>query len=263
MGERSAIEWTDATWNPTTGCTKVSAGCDNCYAYALAHSRLAETYRRMLPIVDTTEKRADPFAVRWWEERLNQPERWPDRKMIFVNSMSDLFHAEIPEKYLRRVFEVMLRVDWHIYQVLTKRPARAVRFFRKNRDMFPTGIIPGHIWIGTSVENQDVDHRIRHLRALPATVRFLSCEPLLGPLRLNLEGIHWVIVGGESGVEHRPMKESWALTIRDQCNERRVPFFFKQWGGRTPKAGGRLLNGREWNEMPHIAPAPKPQLQLV
>jgi protein gp37 len=164
--------------------------------------------------------------------------------------MSDLFHAEIPEAFLRRTFEVMLEVDRHIYQVLTKRPARARRFWERNCDLFDGENIPEHIWIGTSVEDQEVDHRIRHLHQVPARVRFLSCEPLLGPLELDLEGIHWVIVGGESGPEHRPMNLDWARSIRDQCLGASVAFFFKQVGGRTPKAGGRRLDGEVWDEMP-------------
>ena len=250
MGDRTGIEWTEATWNPATGCTKISRGCDHCYAATFARNRLAETYLSTLPIVDTPANRDDPFAVRLWPARLDQPRRWRDPRRIFVNSMSDLFHAEIPEAFLRKVFEVMLDVNRHVYQVLTKRPARARRFWERNRDLFAGEEIPDHIWIGTSVEDQEVDHRIRHLRQVPARVRFLSCEPLLGSLRLDLEGIHWVIAGGESGAEHRPMEIAWARAIRDQCQAAGVAFFFKQVGGRTPKAGGRRLDGREWNELP-------------
>lgn len=250
MGERSKIEWTDATWNPTTGCTKVSAGCDNCYAHFLANGRLAEVYSRRLPVLQTPENIADPFAVRLWPERLSQPAKWADPKMIFVNSMSDLFHVDVPEDFARRIFEAMLAVDRHVYQVLTKRPNRALRFFQRNRDLFPSGEIPKHIWMGTSVEDQRVVYRVRQLRELPSAVRFLSCEPLLGPLDLDLDGIRWVIVGGESGIGYRRMQEEWALGIREQCAAADVAFFFKQWGGRTPKAGGRLLDGREHNDMP-------------
>lgn len=170
--------------------------------------------------------------------------------MIFVNSMSDLFHVDIPDDFAREIFRVMLGVDRHIYQVLTKRPSRARRFVELNADLFPTGMVPGHIWIGTSVEDQRVVHRVRQLAQVPAAVRFLSCEPLIGPLELELDGIHWVIVGGESGIGYRPMKADWAIAIQDQCREADVPFFFKQWGGRTPKAGGRLLDGRTWDHMP-------------
>ncbi|HET7463611.1 MAG TPA: phage Gp37/Gp68 family protein [Longimicrobium sp.] len=252
MSERSKIEWTDATWNPVTGCTKVSAGCDHCYAHTLAHVRLASVYLRKLPVVQTPENEADPFAVRTWENRLGDPAKWKDPRMIFVNSMSDLFHVDVPDAFVRKIFQVMLSVDRHVYQVLTKRPSRAVRFFKLNRDLFPRGEVPGHVWMGTSVENQHVDYRIAHLRGLPARVRFLSCEPLLGPLDLRgrLDGIHWVIAGGESGTNHRRMDPEWVKLIRDRCAEAGVSFFFKQWGGRTPKAGGRMLDGAEWNALP-------------
>jgi protein gp37 len=252
MGQRSKIEWTDTTWNPTTGCSKVSGGCDNCYAHALAHRLLSTAYRARLPVIDTNANRADPFAMRIWPERLDQPDRWANPQLIFVNSMSDLFHVDVPEDFVREVFEVMLRIDRHIYQILTKRPSRAVRFFTRNADLFPAGCIPQHIWVGTSVENQAVISRVSQLRNLPALTRFLSCEPLLGPLTLNLEGIHWVIVGGESGIGYRKLDLSWVQDIRDQCAEAAVPFFFKQVGGRTPKAGGRMLDGRTWDEMPAV-----------
>jgi len=250
MGQRTRIEWTNATWNPVTGCTRVSRGCDHCYAAVIAGRRLRPIYLSRQPTVDTPENRVDPFAVRLWPERLEQPARWTEPCMVFVNSMSDLFHADIPEAFARQVFEVMLRIDRHVYQVLTKRPSRATRFWRRNADLFEGGPIPPHIWIGTSVENQDVDYRIRHLRTVPAVIRFLSCEPLLGPLHLQFHGIHWVIVGGESGPGHRPMDFEWARRIRDECLAAGVPFFFKQVGGRTAKAGGRLLDGREWNALP-------------
>ncbi len=250
MGERSAIEWTDSTWNPVTGCTKVSAGCDNCYAHTLAHGRLYHVYMRRSPIRDTPENRTDPFAIRLWPERLDQPKKWREPRMIFVNSMSDLFHVDVPPEYVRSIFEVMLEADHHTYQVLTKRPARAARFFEENRDLFPSARIPAHIWIGTSVEDQRVAYRVRHLVAIPAEIRFLSCEPLLGPLKLDLEGIHWVIAGGESGIGYRKLDLDWVRSIRDQCVAAGVPFFFKQVGGRTPKAGGRELDGQTWDEMP-------------
>jgi protein gp37 len=250
MRDSSGIEWTDSTWNPTTGCTKVSAGCDNCYAETLARGRLREAYLRQLPVVKTQANRKDPFAIRIWPDRLRQPERWADPRMVFVNSMSDLFHKDIPGEFLRAVFEVMLQVDRHVYQVLTKRPARAQRFVANNQDLFPAGSIPAHIWVGTSVEAQDVAFRVRQLAAIPAAVRFLSCEPLLGPLHVDLEAIAWVIAGGESGTGHRVMRPEWVRSLREQCQAARVPFFFKQWGGRTPKAGGRLLDDREWNEYP-------------
>ncbi|HEU0052249.1 MAG TPA: phage Gp37/Gp68 family protein, partial [Longimicrobium sp.] len=228
------------------------AGCDNCYAQTLATGRLARIYLGRTPQVETEENAIDPFAVRLWPERLAQPEKWAEPRMVFVNSMSDLFHVDVPEPFLRQIFQVMLTVDRHVYQVLTKRPSRALRFFDRNRDLFPDGLVPEHIWIGTSVENSEVEYRIAQLRAVPARVRFLSCEPLLGPLDgMDLRGIHWVIVGGESGIGHRPLELSWVRGIRDQCGRAGVPFFFKQVGGRTPKAGGRLLDGRTWDGMPN------------
>ncbi|MCE2398210.1 MAG: DUF5131 family protein, partial [Gemmatimonadetes bacterium] len=184
MGQRTSIEWTEVTWNPTTGCTKVSEGCDNCYAETLSRRLLSRIYRRRLPVVDTAANRADPFAVRVWPERLEQPAGWKGRHLVFVNSMSDLFHCDIPVDFLRAVFEVMLDVDRHTYQVLTKRPSRAARFVRENGDLFGGGGLPPHIWIGTSTENQKTAYRIRHLKEVPAAVRFLSCEPLIGPLSL-------------------------------------------------------------------------------
>lgn len=250
MGLRTGIEWTDATWNPVTGCTKVTAGCDHCYAETLAKKRLHHIYTRRLPVVDTADNRVDPFAVRLWPERLEHPLTWAEPRMVFVNSMSDLFHHDVPDEFVVRVFQIMFEAERHIYQVLTKRPARAVRFWRKFGNRFGTDTIPAHIWMGTSVENQQVDYRIRQLADLPARVRFLSCEPLLGPVDLPLEGIHWVIVGGESGLIRRPMMVEWAEQVRDRCVRQGVPFFFKQWGGRTPKAGGRLLSGREWSDVP-------------
>ena len=176
--------------------------------------------------------------------------------MVFVNSMSDLFHADVPESFVRSVFEVMLDVDRHTYQVLTKRPSRAARFVSHSHDLFGSVGLPRHIWIGASTENQKAAYRARHLRQIPVAVRFLSCEALIGPLslcrELNTGGIHWVIAGGESGIGYRPMDRQWATRLRDECTAAGVPFFFKQWGGRTPKAGGRELDGREWNQMPRV-----------
>lgn len=276
MPERTSIEWTDATWNPTTGCTRVSAGCDHCYADRLSRRLLADTYRARLPVVNTAANRRDPFAVRTWPERLSIPASWRRPRRIFVNSMSDLFHKEVPEDFVRRCFEVMLGVGRHVYQVLTKRPARAAKFVRRHADLFPSGL-PSHIWIGTSVENQAVAYRVRHLLAVPASVRFLSCEPLIGPLDLSgfLSGrdtgrsdapghgnrsglraedappkLHWVIVGGESGPDARQMAPEWVRTVRDHCATSAIPFFFKQWGGRTPKAGGRELDGMTFDGFP-------------
>lgn len=263
MANSSAIEWTDATWNPVTGCTKVSAGCDNCYAHRLANRLLSETYRATLPVVNTPANRADPFAVRIWPDRLDVPRKWREPRRVFVNSMSDLFHADIPDGFVRECFQVMLKEDQHVYQILTKRPSRATRFLTSvARDLIgPTGL-PTHIWIGTSVENQSVDYRIRHLSDVPASIRFLSCEPLIGPLDLSgflqplgNERIHWVIVGGESGPQARPVDPEWIRVIRDQCRSSSTPFFFKQWGGKTPKAGGRKLDGETWSEYPEIPAA--------
>ena len=238
-----------------TGCTKVSTGCDHCYAETLANNRLRDTYLRRLPVVAANGNREDPFAVRLWPERLDQPIRWSEPRMVFVNSMSDLFHNDVPESFVVEVFAMMMTADWHTYQVLTKRPARAVRFWERNRQLFGLTEVPAHIWMGTSVENQRMAYRVRHIKKLRAAVRFLSCEPLLGPMELDLDDIHWVIVGGESGAGHRPMDTAWVRNIRHQCSNARVPFFFKQVGGRTPKAGGRLLDGREWNGLPRVANA--------
>jgi protein gp37 len=250
VAQHSGIEWTDVTWNPVTGCTRVSAGCDNCYAATLANRLLKDAYRSRIPVVDSDITRRDPFSVRLWPERLEAPLHWRSSHVIFVNSMSDVFHADVPEDFTRRMFEVMMEASWHTFQVLTKRPSRALRFWKRNRDLFDGGPIPEHIWLGASVESQDVVHRVEHLRRVPAAVRFLSCEPLIGPLTPDLTGVHWVIVGGESGLVRREMKPDWVIAIRDLCLQVGVPFFFKQWGGRTPKAGGRTLEGQLWDDMP-------------
>lgn len=257
MGQQSRIEWTDSTWNPVTGCTQVSPGCDNCYALALANRRLRDIYLRQPSIRKDAGSRSNPFAVRIWRDRIHDPLSWRKPRMVFVNSMSDLFHADIPEPFVRELFEVMLRADRHVYQVLTKRPARAARFVDRNRDLFPGGTVPEHIWLGASVESQDVVHRIDHLCLVKARIRFLSCEPLLGPLRLSLGGIHWVIAGGESGRGYRKLNIDWVRSIRDQCVGESVPFFFKQVGGYTPKAGGRLLDGLTWDQFP-LLPSSSP-----
>lgn len=250
MSQQSRIEWTDSTWNPVTGCTQVSSGCDNCYAMALAQRRLRDLYLERAPVRSDAKSLADPFAVRLWEERISEPLRWKKPRRVFVNSMSDIFHVDVPETFVRSLFKVMLAADRHVYQVLTKRPARALRFMRRNGDLFPTGSIPPHIWLGTSVECQDVAYRVDQLRELHASVRFLSCEPLLGFLSVDLTNIHWVIAGGESGRRYRPLDLEWARVLRDQCAVAGVPFFFKQVGGYTPKAGGRLLDGKTWDEYP-------------
>ena len=250
MSQRTGIEWTDSTWNPVTGCTQVSTGCDNCYALTLAHRLLRDVYTARKPERNTAGNRADPFAVRTWPERLTEPLRWTEPRRVFVNSMGDLFHADIPDGFVRAVFDVMLAADMHIYQVLTKRPARMERWVRQNFDLFGVDGVPPHIWLGTSVEDQSVAYRVDHLRRVPANVRFLSCEPLLGPVDFALHDIHWVIAGGESGIKHRTLSLDWVRTLRNACTMAGVPFFFKQVGGRTPKAGGRLLDGRVWSEYP-------------
>jgi protein gp37 len=246
MADNSAIEWTDATWNPVTGCTKISPGCDHCYA-----ERFSERFRGT-----PGHPFKSGFDLTLRPERLEQPLTWRKPRMIFVNSMSDLFHKEIPPTYIAAVFETMERANWHVFQVLTKRSSLLQRFINER---YKTRKAPSHIWLGVSVENRQVTSRIAHLQRANASIRFLSVEPLLAPVgKLKLDGIHWVIVGGESGPRARPMDREWAVDIRDQCRAADVAFFFKQWGGRSPKTGGRLLEGREWNEFPrkqHALPA--------
>jgi protein gp37 len=238
MAEHSAIEWTDATWNPVTGCTKISAGCDNCYA-----ARFSERFRGVPGHPFETG-----FDLTLRPERLEQPLGWKRPRMVFVNSMSDLFHKEIPGAHVSAMFDTMERASWHTYQVLTKRSSLLQKFINERYRKHPA---PRHIWLGVSVEDDNAATRIAHLRAANAGVRFLSIEPLLAPVgRLNLNGIEWVIVGGESGPRSRPMDPPWVIDIRDQCAAAGVAFFFKQWGGFSPNAGGRLLEGREWNQFP-------------
>ena len=241
----TGIEWTDETWNPMTGCTKISDGCDHCYAHTLAHSKTREIYLRRLPVIDTDANRANPFAPRFWEDRLERPLSWKTPRRIFVNSMSDVFHAHFTVDMISRVFEVMNAAHWHQFQVLTKRPERALRLAAR-LTWTP------NIWIGASVEHMGVARRVDALRQItPAAVRFISAEPLLGSLAgLNLDGIHWVIGGGESGAGYRPVQLEWARALRDLCSEASVPFFWKQWGGRTSKSGGRELDGRTYSEYP-------------
>jgi protein gp37 len=230
----SSIEWTELTWNPTTGCDKLSAGCKHCYA---------EVMTKRLQAMGVP-KYADGFAVRCHEEAVDLPRGWLKPKVVFVNSMSDLFHDEVPLSFIQKVFQVMNECPQHVFQVLTKRAERLAQV-AKHLTWTP------NIWMGVSVENQAVTGRIDHLRKVPATVRFLSCEPLLGPLsRLNLSGIHWAIVGGESGAHSRPMEERWVLDIQRQCEAADVVFFFKQWGGRNKKAAGRELQGQTYDAMP-------------
>lgn len=238
MAAKSTIEWTDATWNPVTGCTKVSAGCDNCYA-----ERFSERFRGV-----SGHAFENGFDLTLRAERLLQPLAWKKPRMIFVNSMSDLFHKEIPKDYINKVFDTMEKAHWHIYQVLTKRSSLLQKFINER---YPTRKAPVHMWFGVSIENEQALSRIVHLQNTNASIRFLSIEPLIGPVgQLNLKSINWVIVGGESGPDARPMHPQWVIDIRNQCIKANVAFFFKQWGGRNPKSGGRLLEGKEWNEFP-------------
>jgi protein gp37 len=254
----TGIEWTDATWNPMTGCTKISSGCDHCYAATVAQTKTRDLYLAQPPVRDTTKHREDPFAPRWWAERLQQPLSWRRPRRVFVNSMSDVFHAHFTVAQIRAVFDVMASAHWHQFQVLTKRPERALRLAKQ----LPW---PENVWLGTSVEDMRVAARVDALRRVPAAVRFISAEPLLGPLHgsadgtlpaLDLTDIHWVIGGGESGAGFRRVEPDWATGLRDLCLTAGVAFFWKQWGGRTPKAGGRELEGRTWEQYPVALPAP-------
>jgi protein gp37 len=238
MSLQSTIEWTDATWNPVTGCTKISAGCDHCYA-----ERFSERFR------DTPgHPFENGFDLTLRPDRLEQPLRWRQPRMIFVNSMSDLFHKEVPKEFIGHVFDTMEKAHWHTFQILTKRSS-LMRNFLRHRYGKCAG--PAHIWCGVSVEDGTKLSRVRHLQEASAGVRFLSIEPLIGPVGdLDLTGIDWVIVGGESGPKARPMDRAWVRSIRDQCKAAGVAFFFKQWGGLRPKTGGRKLDGREWSQFP-------------
>jgi protein gp37 len=234
MASNSQIEWTDATWNPVTGCTKISPGCKHCYA-----ERLAERLKAM-----GQANYRNGFELTLQPQMLELPLRWKTPKRIFVNSMSDLFHKDVPTDYIKRVFDAMNRAPWHQYQVLTKRSERIVEL-SKELEWAP------QIWIGVSVEAEKYKYRIDDLRKTDAKVKFLSLEPLLGPLgKLNLRGIDWAIVGGESGPGARTMDSDWATEIRDQCVKASVAFFFKQWGGVQKNKTGRTLEGRTWDEMP-------------
>lgn len=256
MSDKSTIEWTDATWNPVRGCTKISPGCKHCYA-----ETFAERFRGV-----PGHPYEQGFDLRLVPEKLAEPLRWASPKTVFVNSMSDLFHKNVADDYILAVAKVMKLANWHTYQVLTKRSERM-------RDLLSTKLkdaasLP-HIWWGVSVENKKHGlPRIDHLKEAPAAIRFLSIEPLLEELgEINLEGISWAIVGGESGVGSRPMAKEWVLSIRDQCRRAGVPFFFKQWGGWNKKAAGRLLNGRTYDEMPVVAPfsvpSKEPRMSII
>ena len=231
---KTTIEWTETTWNPCTGCTKISAGCKNCYAATMAKRLEAMGNPRYLNGVE--------FTIH--EDKILEPYQWKKPRKIFVNSMSDLFHEKSPFDFINKVFQTMNGANWHIYQVLTKRSERLA-------ELSSSLVWSPNIWMGVSVEDQRVIHRIDDLRKCGAAIKFLSLEPLLGPLpNLNLQGIDWVIVGGESGPRARPMEKAWVEVIQKQCAEQNVSFFFKQWGGVQKKKTGRLLNGRTWDEMP-------------
>jgi protein gp37 len=234
MSDRSAIEWTQATWNPVTGCDKVSPGCAHCYA-----EMFAERWRGI-----PGHPYAQGFDLRLWPERLDVPLRWKRPRMIFVNSMSDLFHERIPDEFVAEIFETMVSAEQHTFQILTKRHERLLQ-------LAPSLPWPPNVWMGVTIENRRFVHRADYLREIPAAVRFISAEPLLGPLeRLDLSEIDWLIAGGESGPRHRPVREEWITELRDRCGAEGVAFFFKQWGGVRSKSGGRLLEGRTWDEMP-------------
>jgi protein gp37 len=234
VANKSSIEWTNATWNPVTGCHKVSAGCANCYA-----ERFAERWRGI-----SGHPYEQGFDLKTWPERVNLPLTWKEPKTIFVNSMSDLFHQDIPLKFVKQIFEVMNKAHWHQFQVLTKRADHLEKLSSQLK-------WTDNIWMGVSVESDKFTYRIDSLRKTKAKVKFLSLEPLLGPLpKLKLRGIHWAIVGGESGPGARPIEKDWIVDIRKQCKKAKVPFFFKQWGGVWKKKNGRLLEGRTWDQMP-------------
>jgi len=246
MATNSAIEWTETTWNPVTGCDRVAAGCDNCYALAL--SKRLKAMGSIKYQNDGDPRTSGPgFGVTLHPGSLAEPYRWSGSHLVFVNSMSDLFHAKVPISFVRDIFDVIRETPQHTYQALTKRAHRLERL----ADRLDW---PDNLWMGVSVESSEVTERINQLRKVTSARRFLSCEPLLGPLReLNLKDIDWVIVGGESGPRARPIDPAWVSDIRDQCISADVAFFFKQWGGRTAKANGRSLDGRTWDEMPLLA----------
>lgn len=234
MATVSKIEWTDSSWNPVTGCTRISSGCQNCYA-----QRMAKRLKAM-----GNPRYTNGFKVTLHWDLINAPYEWKKPRRIFVNSMSDLFHEDVPVEFIKRVFDTMNNTPWHTYQVLTKRSERLLK-------LAPLLNWTPNIWQGVSIENQEVVHRLEHLREVPAHVKFLSLEPLLGPLsELRIDKIHWVIVGGESGPRARPIKPEWVRELRDNCIENDVPFFFKQWGGTRKHLNGRLLDGQTWDQYP-------------
>lgn len=246
MAETTQIEWTDTTWNPVTGCTKVTRGCDHCYA-----ERFAERFRGV-----PGHPFESGFDLTLRYSRVQQPMYWREPRRIFVNSMSDLFHKEVPKAFIDSVFDTMETADWHTYQILTKRSSVMVRYLRER---YGAGLAPSHIWLGVSVEDAENVIRLKHLQSAQASVRFVSFEPLLGPVgQIDLVGINWAIVGGESGPRSRPIDEDWVISILNQCRAAKVAFFFKQWGGIRPKSGGRLLQGREWDQYPHVQKTQRP-----
>jgi protein gp37 len=241
MAEKSTIEWTHSTWNPVTGCTKLSAGCDHCYA-----ERFSERFRGV-----PNHPFETGFDLTPRPHRLEQPKYWRRPRLIFMNSMSDLFHKNIAVNFVERVFETMEAADWHVFQALTKRSSLMRRFVNAR---YAGKGAPPHIWLGVSIEHGATLSRLRHLKAAHAAVRFVSFEPLLGPVGpVDLTDIDWIIAGGESGPGARPVRLDWLREIRDACLKQHVPFFFKQWGGRTPKTGGNVLDGRQWLEWPRAA----------
>lgn len=234
MSAKSPIEWTESTWNPITGCNKISAGCKNCYAELLSYRLKAMGQKNY----------ANGFKLTLQPHMLELPLKWKKPQMIFVNSMSDLFHKDVPTDYIKQVFDVMNRAHWHRFQVLTKRAERVA-------ELSDSLNWSDNIWMGVSVENKNFVHRIDYLRQTKARIKFLSLEPLLSPLKnLNLKKIDWVIVGGESGFKARPIKENWVIDIKNQCDAAKTAFFFKQWGGKNKKKTGRLLEGKTYSAMP-------------
>jgi protein gp37 len=253
---KTTIEWSEETWNPVTGCDRISPGCDHCYALSLAArlNRMGQPrYQR-----DGDPRTSGPgFGLTLHQDKISEPLGWRRPRVVFVNSMSDLFHKDVPVGFIADVFEVMAATPQHTYQVLTKRPKRMARVVSNVYDasvaLHGLGVTEplANVWLGTSIESDDYVWRADHLRAAPAAVRFISAEPLLGPLpSLDLAGVDWLIAGGESGPDHRPLDLDWVRDLRDRCAAAGVAFFFKQVGGRTPKSGGRLLDGRTWDELP-------------
>jgi protein gp37 len=243
MADGSGIEWTEATWNPTTGCDRISPGCDNCYALTLAKRLKAMGNPKYQE--DGDPRTSGPgFAITEHSSALDIPRRWSSPRVIFVNSMSDLFHARVSSSFIKDVFQIMEDTPRHTYQLLTKRPRRAARMAEELS-------WPSNVWLGVSVETSEQLWRLHDLRRVPAATRFVSAEPLLGSLAgLDLAGMQWLIAGGESGLNHRRLDPVWVRELRDECRDQDVAFFFKQWGGRTPKSNGRELDGRLWDEMP-------------